>query len=108
MSIVTAGERLYKQPSERRKITMDFTNTLATGETISSITSITSELLGGGASDLTIPAVGYSNTINSDANKILLWVEGGTDGSTYRVEVQVVTTVGQKLEGDGILRVTDI
>jgi len=108
MSIVTAGERLYKQPSERKKFTMDFTRPLDTSETITALDSVTSETLEGGASDLTIPAVGYSNTINSDANKILLWIEGGTSGNTYRIEVQVTTSSGQKLEGDGILRVTDI
>ena len=108
MSIVTASERLYKQPSERRKFTMDFTSTLESSETISSLDSVTSESLDGGGTDLTIPAAGYSNTINSAANKILLWVEGGTSGNTYRIEVQVTTTTGQKLEGDGILRVTDI
>jgi hypothetical protein len=105
MSDVTATQRLLKQPSEKRKFSMDFSSVLATSETISSITSVTSEKLDGTTSDLTIPAAGESNTISGSS--ILMWVEGGTHGMSYRVEVKITTSAGQIVEGDGILRVTD-
>ena len=58
---LTADQRLCKQPAENRKFEMDFTNVLAAGESISSITSITSEKVGGYTSDLSIT----SETIES-------------------------------------------
>jgi hypothetical protein len=42
-----------------------------------------------------------------DGNKIEFWVSGGTDGTSYRLEVSITTSAEQILEGDGILRVTD-
>lgn len=101
---VTANQRLCKQPAEKRKFTMDFTNVLDTGETISSITSIASEKQGGYASDLSITSTG----IVTGSEKCEMYIASGTLGSTYRIEVIVATTASQILEGDGILFITDM
>jgi|TARA_R100000322_G_scaffold83817_1_gene52311 hypothetical protein len=104
MSDVTAPQRLLKQPAEVRKYAMDFSNVLSSSETIVSsgvYPQVASELLNGGSSDLTI----YNEAI--DGNKIEFWVSGGTDGTSYRLEVSITTSAEQILEGDGILRVTD-
>ena len=98
---VTAPQILEKQPSETRTYSMLFNNLLATGETISSITSVTSELRGGGTSDLTISGETISGTA------INFSIAGGTHGKVYRIEVKVVTSASETLEGDGILSVSD-
>ena len=49
---VMAPQVLTKQPYESRFFNMDFSNLMEDSETISSIVSITSELIGGGDSDL--------------------------------------------------------
>jgi hypothetical protein len=98
---VTAPEMLVKQPSENRQYTMDFSNLMSATEAISSITSITAELRGGGVSDLTISAGAISG------QTITFWIEDGTDGETHRIEIIIVTDAGQTLEGDGLISVRD-
>ena len=101
MASVTAPQHLIKQPSETRTYTMDFANLMSTGETISSIDSVTSELRGGGSSNLTLS----NETISSQT--VTLDISGGTHCKVYVVEVQITTSNGQKLEGDGTLRISD-
>jgi hypothetical protein len=102
MSNITAPQTLCKQPSEKRKFEMRFGNLLATGETLTSIDSVTAEKVGKGASDLT-----FSGEVIETDNKVTFWIEDGTHGSRYRVEVTVQTSGGATLEGDGILKVSD-
>lgn len=104
--MVTAPEELCKQPFEKRKYTMEFSALLATSEIISSIDGITSEKMDGSASDLDITSSGIVDG-NATDSKISMWIEGGSDNSTYRIEVRVNTSGGQKLEGDSILIVRD-
>ena len=101
MSNITAKQRLCKQPAEKRKFSMDFTQLLASGEILTSIASVTSEKIDGSASDLTITGT----TING--NKVEMFIEDGTTGNTYRVEITVNTNGSQILQGDGILYVSD-
>ena len=102
---LTANQRLCKQPTETRKFEMDFSSILSTSENISSIVSINSEKVGGYTSDLVIGSTGLvSATPTATVEK---YIESGTLGSTYRIEVLVNTDGSQVLEGDGILYVTD-
>ena len=103
---VTANQELCKQPAEKRKFSMEFSSLLATSETITSIDQITSETIDGGTSDLTItsPLITDGNATDS---RVTLWIEGGTAGLKYRIEVLVNTSGGQILQGDGLLKVTD-
>lgn len=104
---VTAPQELCKQPAEKRKYGMEFFHLLLTSsETLSSIQSITSEKIGGGTSDLAITNSGIANGLGT-SSKVTLWIASGTHGNTYRVEIQTITTGGQTLEGDGIIRVKD-
>jgi len=97
--VVTAPEHVVKQPSEVLQLTMGFANLLATGETISSITSIAIELRGGGVSDVTV----YNEAVSGDT--VVFWVSGGTNNTKHRIEIVVVTSLGQTFEGDGLLSV---
>ena len=101
MGGVTAPETLCKQPAEKRRFQMDFSNLLASGETISSLTSISHAKIGGGTSDLTI-----SGSTLDGSGKVSFWIEAGTAGR-YRIEALVVTSSSAILEGDGILSVKD-
>ena len=102
---LTANQRLCKQPSETRKFEMDFSSVLSTSENISSIVSIYSEKGGGYASDLIIGSTGLVSA--TPTGTVEMYIESGTLGSTYRIEVLVNTDASQVLEGDGILYVTD-
>ena len=96
-----APNNLCQQASEVRQYTMDFSNLMASDETISSITSASSELRGTGTTDLTIS----SETISGQT--VTMWIEGGTKAQSYRIEVIIVTSGSQTLEGDGLLKISN-
>lgn len=99
---IEAPQKLEKQEVERRYYSMDFSNLMVTGETISSITSITSEDRdGGNTSDLVIG----SESINGQT--VEMWISGGTKFHVYRVEVNITTNTGQILQGDGLMEILD-
>jgi hypothetical protein len=75
---------------------MDFADLLTTGDSLSSVTSVT-----GDPSGLTIGTGFVSGT------EVRFTVAGGTDAETYHIEVVAVTTNAETLEGDGYLYVTD-
>jgi hypothetical protein len=105
---VIANERLCKQPAEQRKFSIEFNNLLATSETVTSITSISSEKIDGTVTDLTIATTGIETSATSSKNSMVtFWVSGGTTGNTYKIEAIVGTSDSATLEGDGILFVTD-
>jgi hypothetical protein len=90
---------LVKQPGETLPYAIDFTNLIPTGDSLSSVTSVTATPSGSG--DLTLGAATISGT------QVQFTIEGGIEGTMYRVEAIVVTAVGSILEGDGRLFVTD-
>lgn len=90
---------LVKQPGETLPYAIDFTNLIPTGDSLSSVTSVTATPSGSG--DLTLGSASISGT------QVQFTIEGGIEGKMYRVEAIVVTTVGSILEGDGRLFVTD-
>lgn len=100
--------RLCKQPAEIRKFQMEFYYALdsSSSETISDISSITYETLGGVTSGLLITQTGVVDGIGTDSMVEMVIAEGD-NGQTYRIEVLVETSESQTLEGDGILFVSD-
>jgi hypothetical protein len=94
---ITATERLSKQPSESRLYAIDFVNLLATGETISSVTSVV-----GTPSGLTIGSPTISGT------QVLFRVSGGVEGVLYSIVALIRTSLSNTLEGDGILEVENL
>ena len=92
---VTAPEVLVKQPGETRQFSMDFSNLLATSETIASPTVTSSP------SGLTIGSASVSGS------KVQFNISGGTHAVRYRLEVTVASSGGATLVGDGVLRVKD-
>ncbi len=92
---------LVKQAGETRTYSMDFSNLMASDETISTVSTPTSELRGGGASDLTISG----ETISGQT--IVMVISGGIKANTYRVEIIIETSGSQVLNGDGLLRISN-
>lgn len=98
---VVAKEQLEKQPSEIITYAMDFSelldaNELSTTEALASVTSVTAS-----PSGLTLG----SGSISGD--RVTFSVSGGTDGTTYRIEVTVTTSTGNTRVADGMLVVKD-
>lgn len=106
--MVSAPQELCKQPFEKRKYTMEFGNNLTlNSETITGIYSISSvNIASDSASDLYIHSSGIQDGYGTSSN-VYMWIESGTHQQKYRVEVQVLTNYGQRLEGDGYLTVKD-
>jgi|TARA_R110000824_G_scaffold130213_6_gene291989 hypothetical protein len=102
---LTANQRLCKQPAETLKFQMDFASVLGSSENITSITSISSEKVGGYTSDLVFASTGLVSA--TPTGTVEMYISEGTLGSTYRVEILVNTDAAQIIEGDGILYVTD-
>ena len=96
---VIANERLCKQPSEERKFSIEFNNLLATAETVTSISSISSEKIDGTVTDLTIATTGIETSSVSSKNSVItFWVSGGATGNTYKIEAIVGTAMWLMLE----------
>ena len=101
---IMALEKIEQQTTESILLSMDFDNILGSSETISSVTSVTSEIIGSTtASDLTIGTA----SISSDGKSVNFRCSGGTENKLYLIEVLVVTSAGNTYEGDGQIRLVD-
>lgn len=89
---------LIKQPSESRQFSMDFSALLAPGESISSVTSVTALPAG-----LTLSGAPVSSGAIATQR-----IAGGTNAIRYVVTYVVLTSLGNTLEGEGILQVKDL
>lgn len=110
MSGVVCKQVLTKQPAESLLYGVSFAPLLDSGETISSVTSVT-EATG----DLTIAseAVNAATFTDIDGNTVAIGegvqfrVSGGTDGEQYRLEIIVATSSSNTREVDCLLNVRD-
>ena len=94
-----AAQTLIKQPAESRLYTMDFSQNLASGVTLSSVTSVAAS-----PSGLTLSgAAAVSNDVYAQQQ-----ISGGTAGIVYTVTFVVVDSQGNTLEGEGKLQVRSI
>ena len=96
----TANEQLIKTENESRLFSMDFVNLLKSGETISTINYL-GQYNKEGLSDL---AVGIPAVVGSE---ILFTIGGGTNNKRYRIIARITTSLGNILEGFGVLKISD-
>lgn len=101
MPSTVAPNNFWKQASEERQYSMDFSSLMSTSEAIQSVVGVTSELRGGGASDLVI------NRVMISGQTVTMWISGGTAANSYRIEVGITTDGLQTLEGDGPLKISN-
>jgi hypothetical protein len=94
-------EELVKLPAESILYDMDFTKRMASGETISSISSSVFTNLGRvtGSSDITLGTPSYLG------NKVQIRISDGTAEESYKVTITVTTSLGNTRIGNGLLRV---
>jgi len=94
---------LYKQPSESRLYHFNFSNLLAAGETIASVTSVTQIKYNriSGSQNLTI------GTPTNSTSAVQVRLSGGTNGEKYKVTALITTSSSNILEMEGILYIKD-
>jgi len=90
----TASETLYKKAGEKRRYSMDFSDLMVSGETISGTPTVTDA-----SSDLTISGITVSG------QSVLAWIAGGTKPKKYTVVITLTTSSGQILIGEGKLEI---
>jgi hypothetical protein len=90
-------DTLVHQPTESRLYNFEFAALLSTGETISSVTSVTPSP----ASGITVGSPAISGT------KVQVRVSGAT-AVYYKLTAIIVTSASNTLETEGILRVVDL
>jgi|TARA_R100000482_G_scaffold113838_1_gene56559 hypothetical protein len=78
------GQFIEKDPFAVLDFSLDFTNWMPTGDTISSIT-VTAETISGDAAPLVIDSTNNTNYV-ATAN-----ISGGTAGNIYNVEYKIIT-----------------
>lgn len=87
-------QTLYKQPSESRIYTMDFSANMSSGETLVAVTSFT------------VSPAGLTYTSATPSGQVVaMRLSGGTDDVQYKITVVVTTSAGNTLENEGYLLV---
>jgi hypothetical protein len=92
-----------KRTTEDVKLTFDFVNLLASGETISTASTTAIVHKGTDAS----PSAIISGAAAISGTRVTQLVIDGTDGVTYCLICQITTSAGQTLDGVGTLKVSD-
>lgn len=87
---------LVKQPSEIRTYKMDFRRSLDRDDLISGVVSVSAYP----------DSITVDNPSSSDKT-VSFRVSGGNDGESYNIRVIVSTSLGQTIEGDGLLVVRE-
>lgn len=90
--------RFTKQPAERKRYSIDYSDWLDTGETISTATFAVAPT---GALEVD------AYTIGSPATSVVFFVNGGTSGVTYKVTVTITTSGGQIKEDEILFSVRE-
>ena len=92
--------RFTKQPSERKRYTIDYSDWLDTGETISTVAFVPSPVATGG---LEIDAF----SIATPATAVVFFANYGVSGTTYTVTVTITTSGGQIKEDEVLFSVRE-
>lgn len=84
-----------KQPADHLDYTIKLGNWLPEGDSISSVTS-------------DIPTGIEETQTEIEGNEIRVWLQGGTAGETYKVEVLASTAAGRKKEVEFLIVVVEL
>jgi hypothetical protein len=103
---MTLLDRFIKQPSEIKKYQIDYSEWLATGETVSSVvTAVT--LLNPASQDVGEPTLTVGTTQVVGGTVFEYYISSGTDGKRYKVTFQASTTDSQTVESEIEFKVSD-
>lgn len=80
--------KYFKDPDERKRYTVDYSDWLDSGELISSVTFEVTPSTG-------TPVVIDGDSIDPDSTGIVFYASEGADGTTYRVYITMTSSNGQ-------------
>lgn len=98
---LSASNLIYKKSGEKILVEMDFSEWLDEAVSITTINGVDSEICNGNSTDLVIT----DETIVGQS--VTFFVDDGTDGLRYKVSVNITTSGGETLIGDGQLVIQD-
>jgi hypothetical protein len=106
---------IYKAPYERFVVSLDFSADIGTGNTIASITSVTAvNKLNGLDSTTSVIASSPVPTISASGTAVAFTVAGtatgitgGVAGERHTISVQIVSSAGEKYQGDVTLEIVE-
>lgn len=84
-----------KQSWELLRCTIDASNTVASGDTISTLTVTVFD-----DDDTDVTTTIISGTPSFSGTDLTVIIQAGTDGEMYNVRIRLVTTAGEQLEDD--------
>lgn len=93
--------KFTKTSVERKRYALDYSDWLDTGETVSSVTFTVTP------TDTT-PLVVDANSISSAGTVVAFFVNYGTTGTTYTVDIQITTSGGQIKEDQVLFVIKDL
>lgn len=103
---MTLLDRFNKQPADIKKYQIDYSEWLATGETVNSVvTAVT--LLNPADGDVGEPTMTVGTTQIVGGNVFEYYVSLGTDGKRYKITFQASTSDSQTVESEVEFRVND-
>jgi hypothetical protein len=97
---------VYKCPFEQFAVSLDFSADVGSGNAIASITAVTatSNLTG---LDSTAEVVASSPAPAISGTAVVFTVVGGVAGERHTVAVQIVSSIGEKYQGDMTLEIVE-
>ena len=99
---------IYKSPYEQFGVSLDFSADIGAGNTVTSISAVTAvNNLTQADSTAEVIAAAPVPSISSSGTAVAFEVTGGVIGESHLISVQIVTTVGEKYQGDVTLRVVE-
>jgi len=99
---------IYKSPYEQFGVSLDFSEDIGAGNTLTSINAVTAiNTLTQANSTAEVIAASPAPAISSSGTAVVFEVTGGVVGETHLISVQIVSSIGEKYQGDVTLRVVE-
>jgi hypothetical protein len=97
---------IYKAPFDQFSVSFDFAVEVKAGNSVASIASITatSDLT---KLDSTAEVIASSPAPEISATVVTFWVQGGVVGETHTIAVQIISSIGERHQGDITLRIVE-
>ena len=98
---------VYKKPFEQFGIEIDFSADVGAGNTVASITAVkaTNQLTGADSTTQVIASTPAPSIVSPGNTGVAFEVTGGAAGETHTIAVQIVSSIGEKYQGEITLRI---
>jgi len=97
---------IYKSPYEQFAVSIDFAADIGAGNSITNVAAVTAtNNLTGTDSSAEVIAAAPAPQVSGTA--VGFEVTGGVAGETHTILVQIVSSIGEKYQGDMTLRIVD-